>query len=635
MDQVITAPALQIFEDLLQIRSKSGVPTDLGHLREVFAFADKHYGQTMHWTGESVMDHCLGILRTLLQFEPDDNTVIACLLHHTIDDGTCTLDMLERDYGNAVRVMISGENLLAHATVKNRRMSLEQLRLMFLEVSGDVRLILLLLSQQYHLLERMDVFSAEDRKRICRDTLQIYSPVAARLGMYALKHQMEGKAFPVIYPTDAMRIAEQLEHIHERHGQFLGTASSLLTADLLAAGLRAEVSIREKQPYSIFHKMQLKSISHVEDLYDLFALRVIVEEESECYQALGVLHRLGHPVAGRFKDYIAFPKPNGYKSLHTTLAQLPGVPEGVFIEVQIRTGAMQREAEYGIAAHWSYKEGGTAEHAMERAQIQRALTQASHDNPAATGIGDRIFVLTPHGDVVQLPEGSTTLDFAFHVHTTLGLSFRGAKVNGAIVPIDYILENGDIIEILKNANPRPSPQWITLLRTASARSRLKRYLLSQERPAHLTLGREVLNEELHKHHLPPLDTDLSALRLVDSEPRTALEREEILIRIGQGVSKASTLLPHLTLLKDRLHLKPQRVPEVAFTPGASLMAKVDGNIPMPVIYAKCCKPDMDRGNAVTGVIGRTGDVRVHDAHCKMLKNVNPARKIGVKWIKSR
>jgi len=629
IDQRTIAPSQTAFDMLMTIRSRASVPTDIERLREAYAFADSHYGNTMHWTKETVMDHCLGILRTLLQFEPDDDTIIACLLHHTIDAGACTLAELERRYGTAVRNMISGENLLSHATVKNRRMSLEQLRLMFLKVSGDARLILLLLSQQYHLLERLDAMSSEDRKRICRDTLQIYSPVAARLGIYTLKHQMEARAFPVMYPVDATHIAEQLENMHAKHGQFLQLASTLLMKDLALAGILARVQIREKQPYSIFHKMQLKSLSQVEDLYDLFALRVIVSDESECYQALGVLHRLGHPVAGRFKDYIAFPKPNGYKSLHTTLAQLPGVPEGVFIEVQIRTVAMQREAEYGIAAHWSYKEGGTAEHALQRAQIQRALTQPIGDNPALDSTNSRIFVLTPHGDVIQLPEGATPLDFAFHVHTTLGLSFKGAKVNGNIVPIDHILENGDIIEILKHPDPRPSPQWITLLRTASARSRLKHYLHSQERPMHLAIGRDALNEELQKHHLPLLDTDLSLLRLVDHESRTMSEREDLLVRIGQGMQNVSSFLPHLTLLKDRLQERPQR--PAVFVRGTSLIAKVDGNIPMPVLFAKCCKPDSSEGSPVIGVISRTGDIRVHLTGCKMLKNVNPARKIGVKW----
>lgn len=578
------------------------------------------------------MDHCLGILRTLLQFEPDDDTCIVCLLHHTIDYAQCSLELLEERYGSTVRTMINGENLLSHATVQNRRMTLEQLRVMFLKVSGDMRLVLLLLSQQYRLLERMELFSDEDRKRICQDTLHIYSPVAARLGIYSLKHQMEAKAFPVMYPVDAMRIAEQLEQMHEKHGRFLETVPKLLVEQLKEARLDAQVYAREKQPYSIFHKLQTKSLSHVEDLYDLFALRVIVHEEGDCYRALGVLHRLAYPVAGRFKDYIAFPKPNGYKSLHTTLAQLPGVPEGIFVEVQIRTADMQREADYGLAAHWSYKEGGSAVYAAQLAQVQHALSQASGDHPATGGMTDRIFVLTPKGDVLQLPEGSTPLDFAFHVHTTLGLSFKGARVNGNIVPIDYILENGDVVDILKYPDPRPSPQWITLLRTASARSRLKHYLLSQERPAHLALGREAFNDELHKHRLPPLDTDLSILRLFDGSVKNFAEREDILVHIGQGAQNAASLLPHLSVLKDRLQYQHQR-PDSAFSPGTAPIAKVDGNIPMPVIFAKCCKPETDAGQNITGVIGRGGDVRVHLESCRMLRNVNPERRIGVSWIK--
>lgn len=626
-------PARTTFDTLLDQREKSGVPTDIARLQKAFQFAEGRYGDTMHWTGESVMDHCLGIFKTILQFHPDDDTIIACLLHHTIDSGY-SLGLLEEHYGTAVRTMINGENLLSHATVKNRRMSLEQLRVMFLKVSGDMRLVLLLLSQQYRLLERMSFVSDEQRKRICQDTLQIYSPVAARLGIYSLKHQMEAKAFPVMYPVDAMRIAEQLEQMHEKHGRFLETAPALLMGQLKEAGLDAIVYAREKQPYSIFHKMQLKTLTHVEDLYDLFALRVIVAEEADCYRALGVLHRLAYPVAGRFKDYIAFPKPNGYKSVHTTLAQLPGVPEGIFVEVQIRTADMQREADYGLAAHWSYKEGGSAAYAVQRAQVQHALSQSSGDNPAAGGMTDRIFVLTPKGDVLQLPEGSTPLDFAFHVHTTLGLSFKGARINGNIVPIDHILENGDVVDILKHPDPRPSPQWITLLRTASARSRLKHYLLSQERPAHLLLGRETLNDELHKHRLPPLDTDLSILRLFDGEVKNFAEREDLLVHIGQGAQNAASLLPHLSVLKDRLQLQHQRT-DIAFSPGTSLVAKVDGNIPMPVIYAKCCKPEATVGQKIIGVIGRSGDVRVHLHGCKMLRNVNPERRIGVTWVSRR
>jgi RelA/SpoT family (p)ppGpp synthetase len=447
---------------------------------------------------------------------------------------------------------------------------------------------------------------------------------------------MESKAFPVIYPTDAARIAEQLEQLHEKHDHFLqGVADDVVHA-LKDVGLKAQVQVREKQPYSIFHKMQIKNITHVEDVYDLFALRVIVETEADCYQTLGILHRVGHPVAGRFKDYIAFPKPNGYKSLHTTLAQLSGVPSGVCIEAQIRTKQMQHESEYGIAAHWSYKEAGTAEQAMHKVQLQQALTSPS-DATAATleGLHDQIFVLTPQGDVIQLPEGATPLDFAFHVHTTLGLSFRAAKVNGSIVPLSYILENGDIIEILKYRDPRPSPRWITLLKTASARSRLKRYLISHERPTYLAMGRTAMNEELAKHHLPPLDTDLTILRKFDGKAQTLSDREEMLIKIGQGSQNASSMFLHLNVLKELLakKMKPDSAVKVLVTRGA--VAQVEGDIRMPVLYAKCCKPDENRTTDIAGVISRTGDVRVHGKKCKMLKNVNPERRIGVKWVTKR
>ncbi len=624
--------AEQSLEHCLVRRREKGVPSDEANIRRAFDFAVDQYGDSMHWTGETILQHCLGVLQTLTRFDPDDDTVIASLLHHVLDSKRLTLDDLERMYGQSVRQMISGEYLLSHVTMQNRRMSLEHMRLMFMKVSGDVRLVLLILSQQHHIISRLEMMSAEDRKRHCRDTLHIFAPVAARLGIYWLKHQLEGRAFPMMYPVDAVRIEEQLAQVHEKYGDFLPRAAAALVDALKQAGIEAEVHAREKQPYSIFHKMKLKSCTHVEDLNDLFALRVIVQSESDCYQALGVLHQLGHPVVGRFKDYIAFPKPNGYKSVHTTLARLPRAPEGLLMEAQIRTRSMQHEAEYGIAAHWSYKEGGVAEQAFRRAQIHLALTNPEQSAQAPRGV-DHIFVLTPRGDIIELPEGSTPLDFAFHVHTVLGLSFKGAKVNGAIVSMDYALENGDIVEILKYPDPRPSSKWLSLLRTASARSRLKRFLVNRERPTYLTIGRDMMNEELKKHHLPPLDTDLTALKLFDGKAETPVEREEILIKIGQGAQNAASTLVHLDALKERLHTEQQDTmivrPKTAS--GSRAFAKVEGNIPMPVIYAKCCKPNTKDCPAISGVIGRSGEVRTHCDTCKMLKSVNPERRIAVRW----
>lgn len=634
MPAVAALSARNTFEKFLKQREKSIGSSNPVRLREAFEFAEHEYGDTMHWTGETVLEHCVGVLETFLRFGPDDDAVIATLLHHILDNKRWTLDQLEQKYGESVRTMISGEYLLSRVSAKNKRMSIEDMRLMFLRVSGDLRLVLMLLSQQNHVLKRVEELTEEDRKRVCRDTLLIYAPVAARLGIYWLKHEMESKAFPVMYPVDAARIHEQLAQFHSKHGKFLEHASALLLAALKDAGLQATVTVREKQPYSIFHKMQMKSLTHVEDLYDLFALRVIVQTESECYQALGILHRVGYPVAGRFKDYIAFPKPNGYKSLHTTLVRMPGAPEGVFVEVQIRTEEMQREADYGIAAHWSYKEGGTAAHALRKAQVQQALAQPL-EGDRTPRFSDHIFVLTPQGDIIELSEGATPLDFAFHVHTALGLSFRVAKVNGVVVPLNYHLENGDVVEIQKHKNPRPSPRWMTLLKTASARSRLKRYLINHERPLYLAAGREAMNRELIRHHLPKLDTDLSILRIFDGKKLSFPEREELLIKVGQGSQNASSMFLHLDLLKtgERKEKPEQPITKMPVLPSTQgLQVEIEGDIRMPIMFAKCCKPDETGAKDIAGVVVRGGEVRVHASDCKMLRNVNPERKVTVRWV---
>lgn len=439
-------------------------------VRRAFLAASEAYGQTVHWTGVPLLNHVVHVLRVLLSFTPSEDVVIACLLHHLPKTRVWTLSRIEKEWGKDVKAMVRTVHLLSHVTLRDRRMSVEHLRLMLVRASADLRAVLMILCDRCAVLEALSALSPEEQRGMCQDVLHLFAPAAARLGMYRLKHVLEDRAFPVVYPVDAERIHEQLHALHVRHGTFLGSAAETLRAFLLECGVKAEVRGREKQLYSIFMKMHTKGVTHVGDLYDVFALRVVVASEEECYQVLGHLHRIGHPVPNRFKDYIAFPKPNGYRSVHTTLTKLPGVPEGVSVEIQIRTTAMHRESELGIAAHWSYKEGGGAERMAHR--VRQLLTLDPLDNGA---VRDHIFVLTPHGDVIELPEGATPLDFAFQVHSDLGLTFRSARVNGSIAPLTHVLENGDIVEVLRWRDPRPSPRWIALLQTANARSKLRRY----------------------------------------------------------------------------------------------------------------------------------------------------------------
>ncbi len=595
-------------------------------LREAFAFAAEKYGDKMHWTGKSLLEHALGTLKVFLAFDPDEDAVIACILQHALETNTCTVDTLKETFGEDVKVIVSSVHLLSHVTVKNRRMSMEHLRMMFLRISDDPRVVLLVLCRQRFLIDHLTSLPQDECMRACRDILHLFAPVAARLGIYSLKHQLERAAFPVVYSSDSQRIAEQMNDIHTRYGDFLQSAATSLTRYLHQEGVSALVDVREKQHYSIFRKMQEKSVTHVEELYDLFAVRVIVQTDLECYQVLGLLHRIGHPIQNRFKDYIAFPKPNGYQSLHTTLAHMPGAPDWVFIEVQVRTEAMHREAEFGIAAHWRYKEGGKALIAAKRAQVHKMLDETQPENAVGLML-DHIFVLTPRGDVVELPEGATPLDFAFQLHTDLGIAFRAAKVNGAIVPLTHVLENGDIVEVLKHRDPHPSPRWMTQLKMASARSRLKKYLISRERPAYLAKGKEMLNDELQRRGLDVLDADLSILRTFDDKVLSLEEREDLLLSIALGGQRVSSVLQHLPVVVPPLPTRPAKRPRAT----KALRVVTEDGLAMPLLYAKCCKPLLTPGVPITGIISRDGDVRVHKIDCKLIRKANKERVMKVKW----
>ncbi|MBI1813343.1 bifunctional (p)ppGpp synthetase/guanosine-3',5'-bis(diphosphate) 3'-pyrophosphohydrolase [Candidatus Peregrinibacteria bacterium] len=597
-------------------------------LRSAFALAADLYAGKEHWTGDPLVEHALGVIDILLPFQPDEDTVVACLFQHALETKTMTLDHLEERCGPVVRSLVSSIHLLSHVTLRDRRRSIEDLRLMLLGVTDDIRVLLVILADRCEVLHHLEKLPSADCKRIAREVLGLFAPVAARLGIHTLKQRLELLAFPIVYPSDAESIAEQFAELHERYGEFLTEVAQILQAELKAASVDAAVDCREKQPYSVFTKMRAKSLSHIEKLHDLFALRVIVSEPAECYQTLGVLHRLGRPVANRFKDYIALPKPNGYQSLHTTIARLPGVPEGVLVEAQVRTHAMHREAEYGIAAHWSYKEGGAA----ERAKLQQVLSaqHAVKEEGRSRTLADHIFVLTPKGDIVELPEGATPLDFAFQIHTTLGLAFRSARVNGVIAPIDHALENGDIIEIQTHASPKPSPEWMQLLKMASSRSRLKRYLYSLNRAQFVAAGRTLVNAELNKHRLSPLDPDLTLLRAYDGRILSFADREDILMKIGQGSEKPASLL---------LNLDKLRLPSIANAPLKAprtrrrddRIVEMEDGVPMPYRFAKCCKPQEKDHPDLLGFITRTGDVSLHVKACRMVKNANPERRVGVRW----
>ncbi len=622
-------------EPLLHTLDRQSIP-DEGRLRRAVQRTEQLYAGRAHWTGVSFLEHTAGVLKVLLPFQPDEETVMACLLQHVLKTRQMDVLDLEEEFGAGVRALVSGVHLLSHVTMRNRKSSIEDLRLMLLSVSDDVRVLLIILCERCYVLEHLAAVPAAERRRICRDVLSLFAPVAARLGIYSLKQQLELLAFPQVYASDAQWIAEQIESIHKRTHSFLDSAALTLIEALREQGIEALVQGREKQPYSIFTKMKTKTLSHIESLPDLFALRVIVQSDENCYRVLGLLHRMGRPLANRFKDYISFPKPNGYQSLHTTVSRLPGVPEGVFIEIQIRTQAMHREAEFGIAAHWSYKQRGSAQHVAERFQLQQVLTsqQSVESAGRAATLADHIFVLTPKGDIVELPEGATPLDFAFQIHTDLGLSFRAARVNSSIVSLDYELQNGDVVEILSHRVPQPSPEWMQMVKMASSRSRLKRYLHSIDRSDYVQRGKETVNAELKIRRQPPLDSDLALLRRFDGKYLTFEEREDLLMKIGQGSDRLSSILLHLDLWKSMPRPLPRATAPKKSSPALrTLPVEVEGGVPMPLRFAKCCSPQKSDHGDITGFITRTGDVMIHLAKCRMVQHGNAERRIAAQWRK--
>ncbi len=625
MSETVTSPLAMLLPDLRQRRILTPA------IERAFRLAEELYVDEMHWMGMSQLEHSAAVLKTLLPFEPDEEAIITSVLHQVLETKKITLPELEEQFGASVRSLTSGVHLLAQVQLQTSRNSIQNLRLMLLSVTDDLRVILIILCDRVSLMDELSRVTIKDQKWLCQNALHLFAPVASRLGIHSLKQRLENAAFPVLYPNDSALIQHQFNHVHEHFGDFMPEAAARVRFFLAEQGITPEVDGREKQMYSVFMKMKSKSLSQIERLHDLFALRIVVETEEDCYRVLGMLHRIGRPAANRFKDYIAFPKPNGYRSLHTTMARFPGVPEGLFLEVQIRTRSMHREAEYGIAAHWSYKERGSAARVIDRVHLQEVLAKQQsfeQEDGSLPIISDHIYVLTPNGDIVELPEGATPLDFAFQIHTDVGLSFRSARVNGSIAPLTYELENGDVVEVMRNRTPQPSPEWLKLVKMASSKSRLKRYLHSLHRTEYVLNGRNTLNEELHRHHLALLDGDYSVMRLCDGQELSMQEREDLLMKIGQGTEKAALILGRLDILHSMLS---HRQFKQAVPPKAVMGLIVDGGLPMPIRFAKCCKPQDKQTDSIVGIIARNGYIMIHDQECRMIRQANVARKIGVRW----
>ena len=459
-------------------------------IEKAFTLAQKaHQGQN-RLTGEPYISHPLAVAQYLAGLKLDVSTIAAALLHDTIEDTLVTDEDIKKEFGPTIAFLVQGATKLKNIEYsptnilkKSHEEHLDTLKKMLFAMAQDLRVILIKLADRLHNMETLSVHGPEDQKRIATDTLEIYAPIASRLGMGELKGQLEDLAFPYVLPTEYKWLKKKVKDRYSNVAQYIGRIKPIIERHLVNAGINViSIDTRAKRLYSLYQKLLTKDMD-LSKIHDIVAMRIIVPDIKSCYEALGALHAHYKPFPGLIKDYITMPKPNGYRSLHTTIF----CERGKIVEIQIRTPEMHEHNEKGIAAHWAYTEGGKRNIQAKSEDLKwiNQLKDFLKDAKSSESFSDlkidffknRIFVLTPKGDVEDLPEGATPIDFAYAIHTDLGHALRGARVNGKMVPIDYNLKNGDVVEIVKGKELKPSRDWLNVVKTTEARRRIRGWFL--------------------------------------------------------------------------------------------------------------------------------------------------------------
>lgn len=606
-------------------------------IQRAYRFAAKAHEGQIRQSGELYVTHPVAATMHLMSLHPDLVSIQACLLHDIPEDTTVTLKEIEKEFGSEVTKLTAAMKKLGKIKYRGEDRTVENLRRMFLAISKDLRIAFIKLCDRLHNMETLDYLPKQDKKiRIAQETLTIYAAIAARLGIYHIKDRLEDLCFKTLYPHEYETITKELNMKSKIREKFITLAQKQLSQVLQNHQIDAIVKGRIKQPYSIFKKMQKKQTGSMRQLYDIFALRVIVKDKASCYAALGVIHEYFTPLSNRFKDYIAVPKVNNYQSLHTTVMGLGKELRDQPTEIQIRTHEMNEEAEYGIAAHFIYKEQGSSktrnsEIGWIKTMEQISLTQKNHIDFLETIKGDlfsdRIFVLTPKGDVKDLPSGSTPVDFAYAVHSDIGNRTRGSKVDGEIVPLHHELQSGDVVEILTRKDAQPNQYWLSFVKTSSARQKIKNWFHSQNRDHLLKLGRELLNKQLSRLGRPLLDPEISILRNYEGEDLDLEQREHILETIGNGsvnaIAVVKKIYPPTPLTKAEL------IPETTALADQKVPIIIAGERGIAYKLSSCCSPHPS--DKIIAYITRGRNVSIHRTTCKMLRGLDQKRFVPALW----
>ncbi|MFS8492732.1 MULTISPECIES: RelA/SpoT family protein [Limnochorda] len=632
----------RLFEELVQRVLSYNPQADVGLLRRAYETAQQAHRNQFRESGEAYVRHPLEVARLLAEMELDVVTLAAGLLHDVLEDTAVTREELEERFGPEILLLVDGVTKLSKIPYQSREEHQAQsLRKMFLAMAEDLRVIVIKLADRLHNMRTLDPLPPERRKKIARETLEIYAPLAHRLGMWSFKWEMEDQAFRHLDPEAYYALAQRLAKKRQEREAEVQEALRLLKGRLDEGGFQADIYGRPKHLYSIYQKMRRQG-KDLNEIYDLIAIRVVVETVRDCYAVLGLVHTLWTPIPGRFKDYIAMPKSNLYQSLHTTVVG----PKGDPLEIQIRTREMHRIAEKGIAAHWLYKEGYRSNMEFEKKvawlrEVMEWLREMKdpHEFMETLKIDlfeDEVFVFTPKGDVRSLPAGSTPVDFAFSIHTDIGLHCAGAKVNGRIVPLNYQLRNGEFVEILTSKSATPSQDWLSFVKTSKARSKIRAYLKESRRTEMAQRGRELLEAEAKRLGVDP--AALSVDHIEEAAKRAGLSgEEEFYAQIGFGTWTVNQALGRVLgeeRVKElrqrwrRMHQRPSRRSRIQ----PYQMVRVPGLEHALVRFSKCCNPVP--GDAIIGYITRGRGVSIHRQDCPNVRSLTERekRQIRVEWV---
>ncbi|WP_273367186.1 RelA/SpoT family protein [Alicyclobacillus herbarius] len=630
-------------EDLCEKVATYAKPEELDIVRRAYALAETAHSGQFRKSGDPYITHPLAVADILADLRLDTTTLAAALLHDVVEDTSVTGEDIVRQFGPEVAALVDGVTKLKRIKFDSREEhQAENLRKMFMAMAKDIRVLLIKLADRLHNMRTLRYQSPEKQVRTARETLEIFAPLAHRLGIYTMKWELEDTALRYLNPQQYYRIVNLMAQKRKEREQYVEGVMQILRKRLQELDIQAEVSGRAKHIYSIYRKMVTQH-KEFNEIYDLFAVRVIVDSIKDCYGVLGVVHTLWKPMPGRFKDYIAMPKANMYQSLHTTVIG----PNGDPLEIQIRTWEMHQTAEYGIAAHWVYKEGAQkaeGKFAQKLAWFREVLewqqdfrdAQEFMETLKIDLFSDEVFVFTPKGDVIELPAGSVPIDFAYRIHTDIGNRCIGAKVNGKIVPLDYKLKTGDIVEVLTSRHSYgPSRDWLKIVQSSQAKSKIRQWFKKEKREENISRGRELVEKELVRQRLNPGDL-MTPAYIADILQKFNFTREEDLFAaVGYG---GLSPVQVVTRLVERYRKDHQEAAiEVVNREFAARSrrnhtgVRVKGADNLLVRFARCCNPVP--GDEIVGFVTRGRGVSVHRTDCPNVEELrqDAARMLEVEW----